>query len=100
MPRAPGAADAMHVVLGHQRQIEVHDQRETRDVQTARGNVGGYQHAHPAGLEVVERAVPGALALVSVNHARADAAESQILTYPVGAALGTAEHECLSLVIL
>ena len=40
-----GAADAVDVVLGDQRQVEVHDQRQLLDVEPARGHVGGHEHA-------------------------------------------------------
>ena len=59
---AAGAADAVDVVLRHQRQVEVHDQRQLLDVEPARGHVGGDEHRHVAGLEVAERALARALA--------------------------------------
>ena len=39
--QARGAADAMHVVLGVERQVVVVDVRHAVDVQAARGDVGG-----------------------------------------------------------
>ena len=41
---AAGAADAVHVVLGHVRQLEVDDVRQLVDVDAARGDVGRDQH--------------------------------------------------------
>jgi len=35
---------SVHVVLGHVRQVEVHDVRQFLDVDAARGDVGGHQH--------------------------------------------------------
>src|SRR5690242_1645681 len=48
--RAAGAADAVHVVLGDMRQVEVDDVRQRLDVEAARGDVGRDQHAHLAFL--------------------------------------------------
>ena len=47
---ATGAADAVHVVLRHHRQVVVDHQRQLRDVEPARGDVGGDQHPHLARL--------------------------------------------------
>ena len=38
----------MNVVLGHEREIVVDDERELRDVETARRDVGGDEHAYAA----------------------------------------------------
>src|SRR6188472_161292 len=89
----------MNVVLGDHGQVEVDDERQLRDVKTTRGDVGGYQHPHSTGLEVVERAVASALALVAVKDTSANAAVSEIFTDAIGAALGSAEHERLGLAI-
>ena len=42
---AAGAADAVHVVLGHVGQLVVDDVRQLVDVDAARGDVGRHQHA-------------------------------------------------------
>jgi hypothetical protein len=42
----------VHVVLRNERQVEVDDERQPRDVQPARRDVGGDEHAHAARLEV------------------------------------------------
>lgn len=51
-----GTADAVHVVFAVVRQIVVEDVRDGRDVQTARGDVGGDQNIEVAFGEVVEDA--------------------------------------------
>src|SRR5450631_2960248 len=56
LARAAGAADAVHVILGNVRQVEVHDVRKILDVEAARGDVGRDQHLHLAFLEILERA--------------------------------------------
>ena len=42
-PARRGAADAVHVVLRHVRQLVVDDVRQLLDVEAARGDVGGDQ---------------------------------------------------------
>jgi hypothetical protein len=76
LPSATRAADAMHVILGHERQIEVHDQRQVGDVEAAGREIGRHQHPDPTLLEVVEGATANALTLVAVDHAGAHAAFS------------------------
>ena len=48
---AAGAADAVYIVFGDVGQFEVHYVRQLIDVQSARGDVSGDQHAHDALLE-------------------------------------------------
>src|SRR4051794_14600474 len=45
------AADAVHVVLGLGRRVEVDDVRDPGDVDAARGDVGGDERVDAAGLE-------------------------------------------------
>ncbi len=71
-----------------------------RDVETAGGNVRGYQHAHATGLEVVEHAAARGLTLVAMNHARAHPTPSQVVADAVRAALRPAEHERLTGAVL
>jgi len=100
LARAAGAPDAMHVVLRNQRQIEVDDQRQRDDVQSARRDIRGHEHSDATGLEIVERAVPRVLALIAVNNAGADAAASKIVADAIRAALGLAENQRLRLAVL
>ena len=53
--RPRGPADAVDVVLGHVRQVEVHDVADVGDVDAAGGDVGRDEHAVGAVLEPVER---------------------------------------------
>ena len=50
------AADAMHVVRGILRQVEVEHVADVGDVQAARGHVGGDQHGQLAGVEFAHEA--------------------------------------------
>jgi hypothetical protein len=65
--RASRATDAVNVVGGHQWQVVVDDKGQLGDVEPSRGNVGGHKHPNATGLEISQRARPGALALVTVD---------------------------------
>jgi hypothetical protein len=62
-----GAAGAMNVIGSNQREIEIHDERQLCDVESARREIGRDQHLDAAGLEIRQSLGPGALALVAVN---------------------------------
>src|SRR5579884_399046 len=90
---ARGAADAMDILLGNVGQVEVHDVADARDVDAARGDVGGDEHRHVARLERRNRALALRLALVAVDRAGGDARGLELTHDLVGAVLGAAEHE-------
>src|SRR5260221_176470 len=69
-----GAADAVHIVLGHMRQVEVDHVGQGLDVEAARGDIGRHQHAQLVALEKPERAGARVLALVAVDRVGLDAA--------------------------
>ena len=52
--RAAGAADAMDVILRVHREIVVHHVRDAVHVNAARGDVRRHEHAHGAGLEILQ----------------------------------------------
>ena len=90
---AARAADAVHVALAVLRRVEVDDVRDAVDVDAARGDVGGDERVDAAGLELRERLLALALALVAVHRERRVALVAQALDEPVGAALGADEDE-------
>ena len=94
-PGPAGPADPVDVVLGDHRQLEVHDVRQVLDVEAARRDLGGDEDRRPAGLEVVERPDPLALALVAVDRGRGDAVACELLGEAVRAVLGPGEDERL-----
>ena len=94
-PARPGPADAMDVVLGHHRQLEVDDVRQAVDVEAARGDLGGDEDRRPAGLEVGQRADPLSLALVAVDRDGRDAVAAELLGESIGAVLRAREHQRL-----
>src|SRR6267154_1987464 len=90
---ARGAADAMDVALGVGRQLVIDDVGHAVDVDTARGEIGGDQHAGLAAAEIVERLLPRVLRLVAVDRLGGDATIFQRLGDAVGAALGAGEDD-------
>src|SRR5882672_8616950 len=90
---ARGAADAMDIALGVGRQLVVDDVGDAGDVDAARGEVGGDQHAGLAAAEIVERLLPRVLRLVAVDRLGSDATILQRLGDAVGAALGAGEDD-------
>jgi hypothetical protein len=97
-PRASGAAgpaNAVDVVLRHQRQIVVDDQRELRDVEAACGDIRRDQHRDAPEPEVRKRSRARTLALVAVDDGDVHSCSVEILADAIGAALGLAEDQCL-----
>ena len=90
-----GTADAVHVVLGDDRQVEVDHPRQFADVQATGGHVGGGQHTHLAGLESLQRAQARRLRLVTVDRVGSDALGQQQLLQLVDALAGLGEHQQL-----
>src|SRR5512134_3151341 len=71
-PRAPGAADAMDVILRSVRKLEIDDERQLFDVESARRDVGRDQHRNLALLEFIERLHALGLGAVAVDFLRGD----------------------------
>src|SRR5690606_762848 len=92
-PGARGAADAVDVLLGHVGQLEVDHVADARDVDAARGDVGGDEDLGPAAPELVERPFALRLALVAVDRVGRDVRLGQLLHDAVGAVLGTGEDQ-------
>jgi hypothetical protein len=85
----------VNVVFGHERQVVIDHERQVRDVEAPRGDVGGHQDVDAPGFEVAERTVAGVLALVAVNHGGPDSRAIQVLADAIRAALRLAEHQRL-----
>ena len=94
------AADPMHVVLRHVRQVEVHDLWQAVDVDAAGRDVGRHQHLHASGLETLECAGARILALVAVDRFRIDARTLKLLRKAIGAVLRAREHQTLVPIVL
>src|SRR5262249_25071796 len=65
---ARGATDAMDVALGVGRQLVVDDVGYTRDIDAARGEIGGDQYAGAAAAQIVQRLLPRVLPLVALHR--------------------------------
>ena len=75
------------------REIVVHDVRDAVHINAARGDVRGDEHAHGAGLEILQRAQPLVLRTVRVQRAGLDALPFELARHAVGAVLGAGENE-------
>src|SRR5687767_679949 len=98
--RTAGAADAVHVILGHVRQFEIDDVRQLLDVEAARGDVSCDEHGDAAVLKLGEGARARRLALVAVDRGAADAVLLELFREPVRAVLGAREDEHLLPLVL
>ena len=92
---AAGAADAVHVVLGVERHVEVEDRRQVGDVEAARRDVGGDQQVDLAALERVQRLQALVLRLVAMQRGGLQAVALEGARQPGGAELGVDEHQGL-----
>ena len=76
--RAAGAADAVHVRLGLTGNVEVDHQANAVHVQTAGGDVGGYEDIESAGAQALDEAFALALGDVPGDGGRLDPAARQL----------------------
>ena len=90
---AAGTADAMDVVLGRERHVEVEDVAHVDDVEAAGGDVGGHQDLDLALLELLERLHARRLAHVAVQRAGVEALLLERGMQGGDVALAVAEHE-------
>ena len=70
---SPGAANAVHIVFGVERDVKVEHRRHIFDVQAARGHIGANQQIHRTTLECVQRLQTFVLALVAMQGGRLEA---------------------------
>ena len=57
----------MNVVLGFNRQVEVDDVSDARDINSSGGNIGCHKHLHLVTLERLQGSLPGVLRFIAVN---------------------------------
>ena len=67
-----GAANPVDVILGDDRQIEIHHLRQVVNIQSACGDIGSDQNLDFAGLETFQRPQAGRLRLVAVDGVSLD----------------------------
>src|SRR5262245_46723955 len=87
------AADAVHVGLGHVRDLVVDDVRDVVDVDAAGRDVGRHQHADPAGAEAAHALLTVRLRLVPVDGLGGDAVLHESARHAVAAALRAGEDQ-------
>jgi hypothetical protein len=85
--------DAVDVVVGRGRHVEVDDVRQRLHVDAARRDVGRDQHRELVVLEAGESRRALRLAAVAVDAPVLDAVLRQVLGQPVRAVLGAREHD-------
>ena len=85
------AANAVHIAFSHIRQFKIDDMGDLINVNAARSNVGGNQHAGAAVFEFSKRLLARALALVAMNGSCRNAGSRQMLRHFVRATLGACE---------
>ena len=90
---AAGTADAVDVVLGRERHVEVEHMAHRHDVEAAGGDVGGDQDLDLALLELLERLHACRLAHVAMQRARIEAVLLQRSLEDRHVALAIAEHD-------
>ena len=86
------APDAVHVLLGEERDVVVDHAARGRHVQPAGGDVGRHHDVRLAGGERVERLLPLPLAAVAVDEHGAHLVAAQRGGHPAGAPARAAEH--------
>ena len=93
---APSAANAVHVVFRHFRQVVVDHVADAADINAAGGDVGRDQQLHLAGAQLGNGAVALILVQVAVQRRGRMPLCVQLFGQPVGAALGGGEDQDLS----
>jgi hypothetical protein len=87
------SADAVNIVFGNVRQLEVDDVRYPIHIDPARGDVGSDEDPAAAAAKAGECALALRLRLVSMNGDRLDAGRAQMSHDPVRTVLCAGEHE-------
>src|SRR5215471_6443759 len=90
---APGAADAMHVIVGVMRDVEVEDVADGGNVEAARGHVGGNQQRDFVLAELIERGHARRLVHVAVQRDRGKAVADERTMQRRHLALAVAEDD-------
>src|SRR4249919_4070744 len=91
--RAAGAADAVDVALGVVGDVEVQHVADARDIEAARGHVGGDRDVAASVLDRGDGALARLLVHVAVDGGGGNAARGQLVGQFLGAELGTREHD-------
>ena len=93
LPARPVRPGAVLQGLGVARQLDMDDQRQARQVDAARGDVGRDQHPRAAVAQRLQRLVALALAMLAGQRDRAEAALGQARMEPPDIVAGGAEQQ-------
>ena len=91
--RTRGAPDAVDILFRHVGQLVIEHMAHGRNVQAARGDVGGHQHAQFTGTERRKCLCALRLAAVAMDGARINLVRCQLAYDAVRAVLGAGEHD-------
>ncbi len=89
--RAPGAPDAVDIILRMLRHVEVNHVADFGHVQPPRGDIGRHQHFEAAVAEAAQRLLPLPLRAVGVQDGDRVIVFTKQISDAVGAVLGPAE---------
>src|SRR4051794_10568074 len=70
--RAPGAANAMHIILGVHREIIIHHVGNAFHIDSTRGNIGRHEHADGSRFEILQGAQALVLRTIGMEGGRLD----------------------------
>ena len=92
-PGAAGAANAVDVILGVVRHVEIEHMRQPADVQTARRDIAAHQQPQLARLEFLQRGETDRLRHVAMQRARVELMPHQRFMQNVHIAFAVAENQ-------
>jgi hypothetical protein len=90
---AGGPADAMHIAIGLDGNIEVNDVGDSVDIDSSSGNVGRNQDSQLACLQFIQDTLPSSLGLISMNSVDLQAGGSQLLGQAIGSIFRPSENQ-------
>ena len=92
--RAACPSDAVDVILGIDGNVVVDNMGDVRDINAARGDIGGDQDVEPLASELGQNALALVLRDVAVDAAGAQAGLRQCLFQTIRAVAGAGENQC------
>ena len=92
-PGPRGAANAVHIGLGHLRQIMLDHMGHAIHINAARRDIGRHQNGRRAALELVQRPLALGLALIAMDGIGRQTIGFEVLHNLIRAMLGAAEHQ-------
>ena len=91
--RPSGATDSVDVILGMFREIKIDDQADADNINPARGNIGGDQHAVATGFETRQGFTALRQTAIPMNFSDAHPEPTDNVAQFLRTVLGPGEHE-------